>query len=181
MLPDLRRLKREEWRLLRHARLTALEESPQAFLATLEKEMSFSREQWLAEFDRGDWTIGVVDGVPACLVGVTCESSADQAERHLEYVWVAPEYRRSGVAYGMLSTIIEGLHNSGIRRILLWVLDGNETAIRLYLRLGFASTKRRQPLPLEAFPGRCEEQFELPLARPVVTGNVPDGLSGALP
>lgn len=179
MLPDLRSLGREEWHVLRKVRLAALEESPQAFLATHDKEESYSRDRWLEEFDRGDWTIGELAGKPVCLVGVTREPGAPLDERHLECVWVAPEYRRSGVAYGMLTTIIDRLQNSGTRRILLWVLDGNNAAISLYRRLGFVSTKVRQPLKA-AVPEHCEEQFELPLGRPVVTGHVPDGLSGAL-
>jgi ribosomal protein S18 acetylase RimI-like enzyme len=179
MLPDLRSLGRKEWYLLRDVRLAALAESPRAFLATHEKEESYSQGRWLEEFDRGDWTIGELAGKPVCLVGVTRAPGAPPYERHLEYVWVAPEYRRSGVAHGMLATIIEGLQNSGAHRILLWVLDGNNTAIRLYLRLGFVSTNKIQPL--EGSPGRSEEQFALNLGRPVVTGRAPGGLSGALP
>ena len=83
-------------------------------------------------------------------------------ERYLEYVWVAPEYRRSRVAYDMLTDVLGKLKRSGIRTVALWVLDGNDVALWLYKRLDFQGTNRRQPLPDD--PGRCEEQFKLDLS-----------------
>jgi hypothetical protein len=43
----------------------------------------------------------------------------------------------------------------------LWVLDGNEVAMRLYQRAGFTTTNYRQPLA--ARPGRTKERFYLNL------------------
>jgi ribosomal protein S18 acetylase RimI-like enzyme len=163
MLPPLRRLDPDEWHLLRVARLTALKDSPDAFLATYEREERYSQERWEAEFCRGDWLIGELGGKLVCMVGVTHESDSASEERYLEYVWVAPEYRRSRVAYRMLADVLGKLKKSGIRTVTLWVLDGNDVALRLYKRLAFQGPKRRQPLPDD--PGRCEEQFRLDLDR----------------
>lgn len=161
MLPPLRRLDPDEWHRLRLARLSALKDSPDAFLATYEREESYSQERWEAEFRRGDWLIGELGGRLVCMVGVTHESDPASEERHLEYVWVAPEYRRSRVACNMLTDVLDELKKSGIRTVTLWVLDGNDVALWLYRRLHFLTTDRRQPLPDD--PGRCEEQFRLAL------------------
>ena len=162
MLPPLRRLDPEEWHLLRLARLTALEDSPGVFLATREREEAYSQERWESEFRRGDWFISELDGKLVCMVGVTHEHDPASKERYLEYVWVAPEYRRSRVAYDMLTDVLGKLKRSGIRTVALWVLDGNDVALWLYKRLDFQGTNRRQPLPDD--PGRCEEQFKLDLS-----------------
>ena len=57
--------------MLRDIRLSALAESPHAFLATYEREKAYSEDQWRAEFTRGDWIVGFLDGRPAGLLGVT--------------------------------------------------------------------------------------------------------------
>jgi hypothetical protein len=48
-----------------------------------------------------------------------------------------------------------------MRTAFLWVLDGNEVAMRVYRRAGFMSTNHRQPLV--ARPGRTEERLYLNL------------------
>jgi ribosomal protein S18 acetylase RimI-like enzyme len=172
MLPPLRRVGPEEWRLLRLARLTALKDSPDAFLATHAREKMYSREQWLAEFDRGDWFIGELGEKPVCMVGVTHESGAPPNECYLEYVWVAPGYRRSRGAYTMLTELLDGLKKSGIRTVFLWVLEGNEVALWLYKRLNFQPANHRQPLPNDP---RYEEKLKLELAeRPVPVAATPE-------
>jgi ribosomal protein S18 acetylase RimI-like enzyme len=81
---------------------------------------------------------------------------------YLEYMWVAPKCRRSGLALRMLAVVLDRLRARGVRTVYLWVLDGNEPAARLYKSAGFVSTSLRQPLPAD--PGRSEEQMHLSLA-----------------
>jgi ribosomal protein S18 acetylase RimI-like enzyme len=155
MLPPLRRLEPQEWQLLRLARLTALEDSPDAFLATHPREKGYGPERWQEEFDRGEWFIRERGKSVICMAGVTRECGASSDERYLEYVWVARKYRRTRVAYDMVSEILGQLKESGIRTVLLYVLEGNEPATWLYKRLNFQSTDFKQPLPDN--PARHEE------------------------
>lgn len=96
------------------------------------------------------------------MTGVTYASGRQAKECHLEYVWVAREYRRSGVARAMLNEILDTLKASGIRTVFLWVLEGNDAAVWLYKILNFQRTNQRQPLPDD--PSRYEEQFRLDLS-----------------
>lgn len=163
MLPPLRRLGPEEWSRLRHVRLTALKDSPDAFLATYDQEQGYSQERWAAEFARGIWYLCEDEGKPVFMAGVTKEPGGlSPVERNLEYVWLAPEHRRSGVAYEMLRKILRELRESGISTVFLFVLDGNERALLLYKRLNFASIGTWQPLPDDP-AGRGEQQFRLGL------------------
>jgi len=157
MLPPLRRLEPQEWQLLRLARLTALKESPDAFLATHACEMSYDQERWQEEFDRGEWFVREHGEGVICMTGVTREYGAPSDVRYLEYVWVAPEYRRDRVAYDMLSEVLRYLKESGVRTVFLYVLEGNQPATWLYKRLDFQSTDKKPLLPDGS--GRREEQF----------------------
>jgi ribosomal protein S18 acetylase RimI-like enzyme len=148
MLPDVqfRHLRRDEWQVLRNVRLDALRESPQSFLVEYGDEKEYGRERWQAEFDRGDWIVGEHDGDHVCLTGVTRESGAPEDERYLEYVWVAPDFRRRRAALRMLRYIIGELEEDGVRTVLLWTLVGKDAAQLLYKELDFITTNERQKL-----------------------------------
>jgi ribosomal protein S18 acetylase RimI-like enzyme len=157
MPPRFRYLTRSQWSLLRDTRLNALKDSPNAFLATYDKEDGYDQEQWKGEFDRGKWIIGEIAGKPVCLMGITREPNTPLTECYLEYVWVAPDHRRSGFASYMLEYVLGDLKASGIRTVFLWVLDDNDAALLLYKERDFVSTNGLQPL--EADPARSERQF----------------------
>ncbi len=160
-MPDITLLARHEWLRLRDVRLSALRESPHAFLSTYEQEMAFSEDRWRAELARGDWNVGVREGKLVSLLGVTREPGAPADECFLEYLWVSPECRRCGVASRMLAVVLGRLRSAGMRTAFLWVLDGNDAALKFYERAGFVSTHHRQPLA--ARPGLSEERMRLDL------------------
>jgi ribosomal protein S18 acetylase RimI-like enzyme len=161
-MPDIKLLAPDEWLWLKNIRLAALQDSPHAFLATYEGEKGYEERQWRAEFSRGDWFTGVLDGRPVSLLGATSEPETPPDERYIEYLWVSPECRHSGIARSMLTTVIDRLQGSGVRTVYLWVLDGNEVAIQLYEKVGFVSTNHRLSLP--EHPARGEERMRLDLS-----------------
>ncbi len=66
---------------------------------------------------------------------------------------VIPEMRGCKVGQGLMETSIENAVESGVRRIQLEVIQGNESAHRLFLKLGFQDVRellvvRRPPAPL---------------------------------
>jgi ribosomal protein S18 acetylase RimI-like enzyme len=154
----------EDWRILRDLRLSALRESPDCFLSAYDRERHFGRQQWLAEFSRGDWHIALSDGQPAGLIGVTREQGDPVSQCYLEYLWVVPQARGTGFALSFLLDVLGQLRATGVRTVLLWVMDGNLPAARLYQKAGFESVG--QPVPLAARPGRSEQLFRQELAGP---------------
>ena len=146
-------------------RLSALRDSPHAFLHKYEDESGFDEARWRQEFIRGDWYVRTVTGRPADepvgLVGITREPSTPAQHCFLEYLWVAPECRGRGVAFGMINYVLGLLRKSAVRTVFLWVLDNNDRAARLYKRAGFVSCNYRQPL--EDRPERSEELMQLDL------------------
>jgi ribosomal protein S18 acetylase RimI-like enzyme len=162
IMPDMKQLAPGEWLLLRNVRLSALEDSPRAFLSTYEEESAYSKDRWQAEFARGEWSIGLVKDNPISLLGATSEPDTPTHQRYLEYLWVSPEHRRSGIGRTMLTSVIACLRTVGVRSVFLWVLDGNDAARSFYRSVGFLSTNHRQSLP--AHPARGEERMRLDLA-----------------
>jgi ribosomal protein S18 acetylase RimI-like enzyme len=160
-MPDFRLLVPDEWLTLRDIRLTALRESPHAFLSTFAQEKTYDEARWRAEFVRGDWTVGIVGGQPVSLIGATREPDMPVDQCYLEYLWVSPKIRRCGMGYSTITVVLDFLKGSGVRTVFLWVLDGNDIAMRLYKRVGFVSSNDRQPL--DARPGLSEERLQLDL------------------
>jgi ribosomal protein S18 acetylase RimI-like enzyme len=154
-------LKEHEWSRLRDIRLSALRDYPSAFLASHEREAAYDEQRWCQEFSRGEWNIMLADNKEIGLLGVTREQAMSSQECYLEYLWVAPAFRRSGVASMLLRTVLDRLRDSGVHTVWLYILDGNQEARRLYQRFGFQSTNERHLLP--DHPAGSEEGMKLRL------------------
>ena len=150
-----------QWSRLRDIRLSALRDSPSAFLSSHEREAAYEEEQWRLEFSRGEWHVMLADGKEIGLLGVTRERAMSSQECYLEYLWVAPNFRGTGVGSKLLRTVLDRLRDSGVHTVWLYILDGNQDAMRLYQRFGFQSTNERQPLP--DHPAGSEERMKLRL------------------
>lgn len=155
-------LTENDWPRLRSIRLSALRLDPLAFLATYEREVAYTEQRWRQEFSRGEWNVMLASDQDAGLVGATTEPEMPPHECHLEFLWVAPDYRRTGGATMLLRTVLDRLRDSGVRTVWLWILNGNHPALRLYEQFGFQSTNERQPLPDD--PTRSEERMQLRLS-----------------
>lgn len=179
---DIKLLTPDLWRTLRKIRLSALRESPDAFLSSYKKESEYDEPRWRTEFARGDWYVGIARVGSADeqvgISGITREDDTPADQCFLEYVWVAPEFRRQGIAFNMISEVLDRLKLSGVRTVFLWVLDGNDAAMRLYELLGFVRCNHRQPL--KELPGRSEELMQLHLGLAWVGGGW-DGRARAEP
>jgi ribosomal protein S18 acetylase RimI-like enzyme len=161
-MPSIYRIVPREFAKLKRLRLRALKDSPDCFLSVHAIELNYPVQRWRAEFQRGDWYAGVSGHTEVCLMGVTREPGAPEAECYIEYMWVARKFRRQGVGEHMLREVLGILRDSGVKAVYLWVLDGNVAAAELYGKVGFCFTGVVQPLA--ARPGRSEQQMVLALA-----------------
>jgi ribosomal protein S18 acetylase RimI-like enzyme len=146
---------------LRRIRLSALWDCPSAFLSSHDHELTFNEQRWRREFSRGEWNIMRCGREEIGLLGVTKEPAMSSQERYLEYLWVARGFRGTGVGSTLLRTVLDRLRDSGVRTVLLYILDGNQVARRLYQNFGFQSTNERNPLPNH--PAGSEERLKLRL------------------
>jgi ribosomal protein S18 acetylase RimI-like enzyme len=160
-MPVVRQLTPDQWQELRRIRLRALADSPHMFLSSHAQEVDYPDGKWELEFKRGDWYAGYAGRKPVCMLGVTKEPEMPPYECYLEYMWVSPQFRRSGVGRSLLEGVLSNLRETGYSTVFLWVLSGNDVAAHLYERMGFAGTGLSQPLADQ--PGRFENQMKLSL------------------
>ena len=151
---QIRRIRADEWRRLRALRLEALADAPMAFSSTLAREEAFSDDVWqeraaggAAGVDRvtfvaeegGRW-VGLATGLlaPQTDLGEACPT--------LVGMFVDTSARQRGIGAALVESVAGWTQERGGDRLVLWVTCGNEVAIALYCRCGFAPTGSRRPV-----------------------------------
>jgi ribosomal protein S18 acetylase RimI-like enzyme len=140
---ELRVLGPDDWRAWRELRLAALAEAAYAFGSRL--------ADWQGDGDREErWrdrlslpgsynVIAVLDGRPAGMAsGVPAEDEHGAAE--LISMWVSPAARGRGVGDRLVRAVEEWAGRAGAGVLRLAVSEGNQSAVALYRRNGFADT-----------------------------------------
>ncbi len=82
------------------------------------------------------------DALTGAMAGMVLSSQISEACGHITQICVAPEYRRRGLAERLLQGATRKLAMRGLSELTLTVTASNESAIRLYLREGFAERWR---------------------------------------
>jgi ribosomal protein S18 acetylase RimI-like enzyme len=152
---ELRVLTPGDWPLWRELRLAALAEAPYAFGARL--------AEWQGEGDREErWRarlalpgsrnlVALLHGRPAGMASGIPGPDGRTAE--LISMWVGPGARGQGVGDRLIEAVAEWARRSGARVLRLDVAAGNDAAIALYRRHGFAVTGESGGA---GHGGRCE-------------------------
>ena len=133
----IRRLESSDLDAFRLIRLEGLENDPEAFGSTFEKESSESGQYFLDRLTRS----AVFGGFAGDhLVGVAgFYSFEDTKSRHKGVLWgmyVTPEARGSGLATTLVETLLEHASKQ-VEQIQLTVVTSNPRARRFYERMGF--------------------------------------------
>lgn len=153
-----RRLHPDDWDEFRRIRLRSLAEAPDAFSSTFEEAAQLDESEWRrrlgarAQFVAlsGSEAVGTAGGIE------------DGGRAELISMWVDPSARRSGVGSGLLGAVGEWARSQGHLTLWLWVVEGNLTAERLYARLGFTPTGKKQAVDPRQ-PTRVEIEMRLSL------------------
>jgi RimJ/RimL family protein N-acetyltransferase len=142
----IRRTQPDDWRALRELRLAALEESPDAFGSTLEREREGDEAHWggwiTGEGWGGDVATFVVDDEGRFVGMATGFDPEDEpGVVHLFGMWVRPERRREGIGRELVNAIVGwATGRAGVDHIVLRVTISNDAAVRLYASCGFVPT-----------------------------------------
>ncbi len=137
----IRRLAVGEAELYRSVRLEALRESPEAFSSSYEAALGRSMESWANQADEaadgGDRAIFIVeDGGPVGLAALYRDTEIS-SHGELIQMWIAPSHRRSGVGEALLGHLFDWAARHSYAAVKAEVTDGNQRALRFYLRCGF--------------------------------------------
>ena len=128
-----------DWRELRATRLRALRESPHAFVATYAEEVALGEKHWRS---RLWWTTWMVARQGRETIGLARLRTPDEKPsdvRYIESVWVDPAQRRRGLAREMMEELETYARTKRLTYLRLWVLDTNESAADVYVKLGYSS------------------------------------------
>jgi len=124
-------------------RLEALEHEPRAFGASLEEDRAMPLETVATRLEAkpgGAFVVGAfAEDALAGIAGFYREERLKT--RHKGFIWgvyVAPDYRRQGIAKSMMSAVIERLRTyPDLDHVVLHVSTDQDAARRLYASLGF--------------------------------------------
>ena len=141
MAINVRRIKPDDWQLLRELRLASLRDAPEAFGQTHENALAIPDEEWrqmaraTTSGDSRLWLLAFLDGADAGLVQARRRAPDDCL---IFSMWVAPAARRSGVGRLLIDTAADWARAWGADRLVLWVYGANEGAHRFYESIGFS-------------------------------------------
>jgi RimJ/RimL family protein N-acetyltransferase len=140
---SVRILNRADAAAFRELRLRALKEHADAFTSSYEEEVRkplAATEERLGAWDNTFWG-AFVDGQLQGMVGLTREPRAKNRHKgDVVAMYVAPEYRRRGLAKTLLQAVIDHARNiAGLEQLVLSVTRSNEAARELYRAAGFTT------------------------------------------
>lgn len=141
---ELALLGADDWPLAREIRLRALKDSPTAYLADYEIEVTVGEDGWRERFTRMHWVVARDAERVIGMASSVRVPGRPADERHVESVWVDPRYRRTGVLRALLGQL--AAEEPAVSEWRVWVLDTNTLAFEVYARLGFSPTGERQLL-----------------------------------
>src|SRR4051812_10659104 len=164
----VRALGEDEWDQYRSVRLSALEESPEAFVATVDEERAYEEDFWRNRMRRSQRLIAEQEGAP---VGVASVGQArHDGERDNEKVaelfglWVAPAARGTGVATQLVQAGAEAARKEGRSHLAYWVGADNGRAVAFASGFGFRPPDSRRPMRVK---GDDDDQDEVAMVLPL--------------
>ena len=171
------RIRAEDWPVLRELRLSALRDSPGAFGQSYVDAARQSDDEWRSTAqvatsgDRRAWFIGR-DQQTGRPLGMVQARRRPPEDCLLFSMWVAPDARRTGAGRALVDAVAAWGHAWGAKRVVLWVIAGNEAAMRFYDRIGFRT------LQVGADPEAGYAYGAIAMERPINPATPSDGRAG---
>ncbi len=139
---SVRRIRSDEALQLREIRLAALADAPHAFTTKhaemVDKPLAFWAdrvEQNADGYDSVTFIAEEADNWVGMVAGFHPVAARDAAE--LVAMWVSPAGRGTGAGAAMIEALAQWTAEAGDAALELWVVHGNEPALKLYRRCGF--------------------------------------------
>lgn len=159
----VRELAADEWEIFKTLRLRALQEDPEAFVASYEEESQHSDEKWQERMSHAT-RIGAQQGSEwVALASVGDEDTRDDDDLGEVYgIWVTPSLRGEGVARQLMEHAELVGRNAGYSHLAYWVNTDNGRAVAFASSIGYRPTEGRRDVVVEGQP-EVEAAFMIPL------------------
>lgn len=140
-----------DWALYKAVRLSSLQDSPDAFGSTYEREATFSAAEWQTRLDlqaRALEALPLIAEMDGKAVGLAWGliHAPDLETAHLYQMWTSPAQRGKGIARSLLSEIKSWATGRRCKHLMLAVTTGNAAAVGLYRAAGFMPTGQLEQL-----------------------------------
>jgi GNAT superfamily N-acetyltransferase len=161
----VRTLGEDEWEQYRSVRLSALEESPEAFVATAAEERAYDEDFWRTRMRRSQRLVAEQEGVPVGVASVG--QSHEEGERdntkvaELFGLWVTPEARGTGVATQLVQAGADAAREQGRSHLAYWVGSDNGRAVAFASGFGFRPTDSRRPMRVKGGADGDEDEIAM--------------------
>ncbi len=142
----IRPLDADEWETYRDVRLAALEESPDAFAASVKQEKQYDEEFWRTRIERSRRLVAEADGKIVGVVSVGDRSTDSDRVGELFGLWVTPELRGQGVAWKLVQAGVDQATAENYAFLIYWVGTDNGRAVAFASSFGFRPTDSRRPM-----------------------------------
>ncbi|HET7279270.1 MAG TPA: GNAT family N-acetyltransferase [Dermatophilaceae bacterium] len=160
----VRALTEDDWDQYRSIRLAALEESPEAFVATRAEEEAYDENFWRVRMKRSRRLLAESDGRPVGVASVGDVSSETPQVAQLFGLWVRPSSRGTGVATKLVNEGAAQARQLGKTHLTYWVGTDNGRAVAFASGFGFRPTDNRRPMRVKSDEdGEEEIAMVLPL------------------
>ncbi len=166
----VRRVRSDEWRVVRDLRLAALEENPLAFVERLAEAQAKPDERWRSRTDAQATSSTDFLAVAETSDGQVVATTAGYVDTvrpgvvSVYYVYVAEAWRGRGLVGALVDAVRAWAEQiEGITALALMVHSENARAIAAYSRLGFRDIGVATQHPLD--PRKRERELHLLLAR----------------
>lgn len=159
----VRELAADEWEIFKTLRLRALQEDPEAFVASYEEESQHTDEVWQERMSQAT-RIGAKQGSDwVALASVGDEDTRDDDDLGEVYgIWVTPSLRGEGVARRLMEHAEQVGRNAGYSHLAYWVNTDNGRAVAFASSIGYRPTEGRRDVVVEGQP-EVEAAFMIPL------------------
>jgi GNAT superfamily N-acetyltransferase len=142
----VRGLAEDEWEQYRTVRLNALEESPEAFAASLDEEKAYDEEFWRTRMRRSHRLLAEADGRSVGVASVGSAEDGNEKVAELFGLWVTPSARGTGVATRLVQAGADAARDQGRSHLAYWVGSDNGRAVAFASGFGFRPTDSRRPM-----------------------------------
>ena len=133
----IRPLSTEEWEIWKQFRLEALQNSPENFGSSYEEEVNYSEDDWQSHINKSDIFGVFLSDLLVGAAGFYTLSTVRTKHRGILFgMYTRPEYRKQGIASGLIETIITHA-GSRVMQLHLTCVTTNIEAITFYQQHGF--------------------------------------------
>jgi ribosomal protein S18 acetylase RimI-like enzyme len=160
----VRALGEEDWQQFRDVRLMALQDSPDAFVATADQEAALEEQTWRDRMRRARRLVAERDGTPMGVVSLGQGDPEHSVTGELFGLWVAPQGRGGRVAWKLVAAGAAQALADGHKSLGYWVGTHNGPAVAFASSFGFRPTGTRRPMKVTSETDGADEMvMVLPL------------------